>query len=212
MAASGIPSLTVRSFAEMLNLPAYTQARILTEQKHPKQAPQVFRTPYYQYALTGIRSYYKADNDPAQLALAAAKVEALKKDARRDHNLRILNSFKLSDMRLRQFKLAPSKTVAHTIADIELRLSPDLRGVADGKELITFLNLRAQPLDTDLARTTIELAHWLLEKHGVEIPLKRIEFVDLFKGTTHTISKRRATTITAATQNLKIIQTLWPSL
>lgn len=108
MSSSGIPSLTVRSFAEMLSLPAYAQARILTEQKYPKQAPQVFRTPYYQYAMTGIRSYYKAGNDPAQLALAASKIEALK-EARRDHNLRILNSFKASELSGRKIKLLTAK-------------------------------------------------------------------------------------------------------
>lgn len=79
-------------------------------------------------------------------------------------------------------------------------------------ERFTFLNLRAQALDPDLARVTLELAHWLLEKQGQEIPIQRIEYVDLFKGTTHKIAKRRATTVSAATQSLKIIQTLWSSI
>ena len=50
-----IPRITVRAFAELLNLPAYEQVRILHDQKYPRRQPQVFRVPFYQPALHGIR-------------------------------------------------------------------------------------------------------------------------------------------------------------
>jgi hypothetical protein len=46
-----MPELTVRSFAELVHLPAYEQSRILYEQKYPRQAPQTFKSPYYAVAL-----------------------------------------------------------------------------------------------------------------------------------------------------------------
>ena len=41
-----MPRISVRSFAEMLSLPAYEQLRVLYEQKYPKKEPQTFKIPY----------------------------------------------------------------------------------------------------------------------------------------------------------------------
>lgn len=207
-----MPSLTVRSFAELLNLPAHAQSRILTEQKYPKQGPQSFKTPYYQQALSGIRAFYKAGNDSGQLAVAATRIEAFKQEAKRDHNLRVLNSFKQSDLPSRTLKVTGLKHVSFQAHEVVLRFSPDLNGLEGGTERFLLLNYRAQPLNQELARTTLELVHWTLESAGGFVSPKQLEYIDLFTGTVHTIAKRRASTITAAEQNLKIIKTLWPTL
>lgn len=207
-----MPSLTIRSFAELLNLPAHAQARILTEQKYPKQGPQSFKTPYYQQAISGIRAYYKAGNDFGQLALAASKIEAFKQESKRDHNLRILNSFKQSDLPGRKLHVAKTQHVTFKAEDVDLRFSPDLSGAESGTDRYLLLHYRAQPLHQELARTTLELAHWALESAGSAASPKQIEYVDLFTGVVHTIAKRRVSTISAAEQNLKIIKTLWPTL
>lgn len=207
-----MPSLTVRSFAELLNLPAHAQARILTEQKYPKQGPQSFKTPYYQQALSGIRAFYKAGNDAGQLAIAATRIEAFDQEARRDHNLRILNSFKQTDLPSRKLKVTGTKHVNFQVHDVVLRFSPDLNGIEGGKERYLLLHYRAQPLNQELARTTLELVHWALEGAGSLASPKQLEYVDLFTGAVHTIAKRRTSTVTAAEQNLKIIKALWPTL
>lgn len=72
-----MPSLTVRAMAEMLRQPAYAQARILADQKYPKQEPQVFRTPYYQQALTGVRNFYRSSNNSSEILSALRKIESL---------------------------------------------------------------------------------------------------------------------------------------
>jgi hypothetical protein len=207
-----MPSLTIRSFAELLNLPAHAQARILTEQKYPKQGPQSFKTPYYQQAISGIRSFYKFGSNSSQLALAVARIEAFKQEAKRDNNLRVLNSFRLSDLAKRKLAIATTKHLSFKTDDIVLRFSPDLNGEENGTERFLLLHYRANTLSPDLARTTLELTHWALESAGTPISTKQLEYIDLFTGNTYSISKRRASTITAAQQNLKIIQTLWPTL
>jgi len=207
-----MPSLTIRSFAELLNLPAHAQVRILSEQKYPKQGSQSFKTPYYQQALRGIRSFYKAGRNSEQLALAAARIEAFTQESKRDNNLRIINSFKQSDLSKRNLQIGSVKRLAITAQDVVLRFSPDLSGDESGTERFILLHCRALPLDPELARTTLELVHWGLECGGEEASTKQLEYVDLFTGKTHSIGKRRISTITAAKQNLKIIQTLWPTL
>jgi len=207
-----MPSLSVRSLAEMLNLPAHAQARILAEQKHPKQAPQVFRTPYYQQSLAAIRAFYRSGNQKSELLEFEAKMEGIKQEARRENNLRVLRSFRNSDFAGRTIELLVNKSIKHHIGDVELRLSPDLTGVESGKAKVLFLNFRSQVLDPELARSTIEITHWLLEKAGQERPLKSIQYVDLYEEKTFEISKRRASTVKAVSENLKIIEALWPTL
>lgn len=207
-----MPSLTVRSFAEMLDLPAHAQARILTEQKYPKQGPPAFKTPYYQQAIAGIRAFYKAGNDDAQLVQAAAKIEAFTQDAKRDNNLRILGSFRKSELFARHLKIDATKHLTYSTQGVDVRFSPDVSYKSNGTERILILHYRAQALDADLARTTLELAHWALHGAGMPIDAKRLEYFDLFQGKSHSIVKPRASTIKAAEQNLKIIQALWPTL
>lgn len=207
-----MPSLTVRSLAEMLNLPAHAQARILSEQKYPKNAPQSFRTPYYQQALTGIRSYYKGGKDPSRLAIAAAKCETFKQESKRDHNLRVLNSFKASELSARSLILEPKQVIRLKEGSVELKLTPDLEAMEEGVPRAVFLNLRGQVLDPELARVTLEIAHWVLEKNQLPVTSNRLEYFDLYKGQRHLLGKRRASTIKAVTDTFKIIETLWPTL
>jgi hypothetical protein len=207
-----MPSLTVRSMAEMLNLPAHAQARILSEQKHPKQAPQVFRTPYYQQALAGIRQYYKAGRDHSKLTLAALKCEEFEQESKRDHNLRVLNSFKASELAARDLLLTAKNLTKLALNNVELRLMPDLAATEGGKPRIVFLNFRGHALDPEVARLTLEIADWVFEKNQIPIGTKNLEYVDLFKGKAYAIAKRRASTIKAVTQNFKIIEALWPTL
>ncbi|MBI2744529.1 MAG: hypothetical protein HYX45_03000 [Burkholderiales bacterium] len=207
-----MPSLTIRSFAELLNLPAHAQARILAEQKYPKQGPQSFKTPYYQQALVGIRAFYKAGNDVEQLTRAAAKIEAFTQETKRDNNLRILSSFKQDELASRKLKIAPAKHLSFTVDDVVLRFSPDLNGQENGAEQLFLLHYRSKPLEPEMARTTLELVHWALEISGSPVSTKQLEYIDLFTNKPYAITKRRSSTIAVAEQNLKIIQTLWPTL
>jgi hypothetical protein len=207
-----MPSLTIRSFAELLNLPAHAQVKILTEQKYPKKGPQSFKTPYYQQALTGIRGFYKKGGDAEQLTLAKSRIEQFTQESKRDNNLRIINSFVESDLPKRQLQVGSVKHLTFNIQEIALRFSPDLNGNEGGSERYILLHYRSQPLNAELARTTLELVHWGLECGGAPVSTKHLEYVDLFAGTTYSIAKRRVSTIAAAEQNLKIISTLWPSL
>jgi len=91
-----VPALTVRAFAELLSLPAYEYLRILHEQKYPRQQPQVFRTPFYLPALSGIRQYYRSGNDRAALVPARQAIALLGLESRREHNTRVLDQFERS--------------------------------------------------------------------------------------------------------------------
>lgn len=207
-----MPSLTVRSLAELLRLPAYQQMRILSEQKYPKQEPQVFRTPYYSPALTGIRRYFQKDNDPSQLAAAKNNIQSVVLKSKRVNNLRVLDAFSKSEMSGRKLALQPNIKAREVISTVELKLSPDLQTLEDGKPHIFFLNCRAAALDDETAVFTCEIAHRVLEHNGIKVPVSNIEYVDLFTGTTYRANKRRASTMKAVTQNTKIIEALWPTL
>lgn len=207
-----MPRLTVRALAEMLPLPAYQQARILSEQKYPKQEPQVFRTPYYSPALTGIRSYYRGGRDPSQIQSALGAVQSIALESKRINNRRVLEAFQKHDMRQRKLSLQPNIKVVANAGSVELKLSPDLKAAEGDDVRFFFLNCRAAKLVPEIATLTAEIAHWVLEQNSVKIPISRIEYVDLFTGETYSTSNRRGSTTKAIAQNVKIIETLWPTL
>lgn len=196
----------------MLNLPAHAQARILTEQKHPKEGASAFRTPFYQQSLAGIRAFYREGNDFSTVDAALLKATGIEKEARREHNLRVLTSFKKSQLAQRALAFGKSEKIVSQISNIELKLSPDLQLKDGNNSKIIFLNLRAMPLDAELAKVTLEIARWILEKDNIYYPANSIEYVDLYNDKTYEIKKIRNSTIKAMNENFKIIETLWPTL
>jgi hypothetical protein len=207
-----IPSLSVRAYAELLNLPAVEQLRVLNDQKYPKSEPQTFRIPFYQTALQGIRSYYRSGNQRAALAAARARAQALSPEAKRNHNVRVLAQFEKGPQAKRKLLLKASPRYSTTIAGVELRLQFDL--VVEEEKTMRFIlyNLRAVPIEIDTARATLEIAHWVLEQAGRVVPIQTLEYIDIPSGASRTIKKRRIQTINRVKQNARVIQTLWPTI
>lgn len=207
-----MPSLTVRAMAEMLRLPAYEQVRILAEQKHPKQAPQIFRTPYYQPAVAGIRAFYAEGNDVKQLTAARAKALNASQQSRRENVLRVIDKFEASAGAKRSLVIAKNGKYTAIVGDVELRLSPDIQALDGDKPVFIYYNCRATGLDEEAAKSTLEIAHWVLEANGLDVKPVQVEYLDLATGVLHRVKKRRPTTVKALKSNAKIISTLWPSL
>src|SRR5438874_12773070 len=120
-----MPSLSVRAFAELMGPPAYEYARILHEQKYPKQQPQVFRTPFYLPALSAIRNFYRAENDLTVLAAARQSIGLLKLETRRESNIRVLRSFEHSKQARRRLQVAANPKHVAIVRQVELRLGLD---------------------------------------------------------------------------------------
>lgn len=206
------PHLTVRSMADMLRLPAHAQSRILSEQKNPKTAPNSFKTPYYAKALAGLRQYYEASNDLRALTAARSKIEGIGQQSKRQNNLRVLDKFQAHPIASRAF--VPGANTRHTalVGSVLVKLSPDLQCQEDGKPRIIYFHSRGEKLDDEVARTTIEIAHWVLEENGIALDVTQIEFADLFSGKIHQTKKRRSQTIKQMKENARIIEVLWPTL
>lgn len=206
------PSLSVKAYAELLNLPAVKQLRILNDQKYPRSEPQTFRVPFYQTALSGIRAYYRSGNLPAELRTARKRARTLKPKSKRDNNLRVLTQFEKGRQAKRKLQLKKIVRCSATLSGVELRLQFDL--VADESETTRLIiyNLRSARIDADTARTTLEIADWTLNHAGQAVPLASLEYVDITSGASHTVKKIRKQTIKSMKQNAGLIQTLWPTL
>lgn len=206
------PSISVRAMAEMLRLPAYEQVRILTEQKYPKQEPQIFRTPYYQPALTGIREFYRLGGNGDALVQARSKSQLVKQLARRTNNIRVLDRFEAGDQARR--KLSPQKNFRGNVmlGTVEIRLSGDLTAEEEGNSRLLFYNCRSVPLDKETAKTAIEIAHWAAEACGRPYPRGSIEYVDLHANQVYKAVKKPTKVIQLVRSNVKIIEALWPGI
>ncbi len=206
------PSLTARACAELLRLPAYEQLRILQEQKYPTQTPQLFRTPFYAPALRGIRGYYELGNDAAVLHDARRGLEAIRLDARRRSNARVLDAFEAGAEFSRRLTPLPNPRLAVNVGGLQIRLSLDLVARdADANRRI-YYNCRAAAMDAETARTTLEIAHWVIEETGTTLDPTWLEFVDLAGRRRYRGGPRRATTIRRVRQNARVIDALWRTI
>ncbi len=208
-----MPRLNARALSELMALPGYEQYRVLYEQKYPKSKPNVFKTPYYAPALSGIRAYYASGNKPSEIQSARIALASIGNATRRAHNARVLESFVASPQAGRQLSPQANRRLAVSLGNTEIRVSLDLVATEGSDTRRIFYNVRAVPLSKDLARTTLEVAHWLLETRGVPVQAGRVEYIDFAKaGVRYAFTTRRDSTIKRAKQTLKLIEVLWPTI
>ena len=145
----------------MLPMPACEQARILKEQKHPKQRAAPFRRPYYMPALATIRDFYRSGGSPNVLVERTRTLRASRVQRhRKDHNLRVITQFSSSDQAGRS--LAPVSgplSISRKIGEMALRLRFDLVGEEQGEQRYIFYHFSRDELDEGVARNALEIAH-----------------------------------------------------
>ena len=209
-----MPSLSTRSYAELINLPAYEQIRILHEQKYPKANDGLFKMPYYSTALSGIRQFYKGGNDKSALKDALDKAAVLKGPGKSTHNSRVLNLFinsSASSRSLTNLKLTINLTY-DLGSDVSIRLKFDVEGDERGRRKYIFFNCRDAPLEPQIATDALSIACWILQKNGVKLRQGDVEFYDLKSGAHLTISKTSQKSITKMKNNVQVIASLWPNV
>jgi len=204
------PRLSVRTVARFLRLPIAEQLRVLHDQKYPKQTPQVFKQPYYQPALTGIRDVL--ESGAIGIANARNQVQRISQPSRRMHSMRVLEEFLNSEHAQRSLKPTAQRRLYAMVRGLELRLSPDIFALEDGEERFIYFNCKAEQYDPESAKMTIEVAHWLLEQNKLNVKPEQIEFIDLFTGVLYKVKKRRPKTVKLLEENAKIIGSLWPDI
>jgi hypothetical protein len=207
--ASSTPSLTVKALAEMLRMPGYEQARVLHEQKYPKQQPQSFRTPYYQRALSGIREYFRSGNDPSALVTAQNDLQNIANATRRANNLRVVEKFSNSTQARRKLTPIQNRRYSANVGSVEVRLSPDLQAFERGELRVIYFNCRSVAIPEEIAALTIEIAHWVLAQNQVKLNINQVEVVDLATGRNHRRIRARPTTVKALRNNARVIEALW---
>ena len=205
-------SLSSRVFAELLDLPAYKQARILAEQKHPRCQPQVFRVPYYASALKGIRDFYRDGRTSASLQRTRASLLQLSPESRREHNLPVLDLFETSSQKARPLQLLPLKCYRTRSGSVDITVRFDLAGTESGRSRYIFFNTRVAAIDKETADTTLEIAHWVMQRDGNSVALSDLEYVDLVGGKIFRRKQQRKTTIAKMRSNIRVIDALWPTL
>jgi hypothetical protein len=204
--------LTARAFAELLRLPAYEQLRILQEQKYPSRSPQTFRTRFYAPALNAIRRHYEAGNDPAALQDARRGLEGIRLDSRRQSNARVLDAFEASAESRRRLTPLPTPRLSLSVGTLQIRLSLDFAAREADVDRRIYYNCRAAAVEPDTARTTLEIAHWILEETGTLIDPALLELVDLAGRRRYRGKARRPTTIRRVRQNARVIDALWRAI
>lgn len=208
-----MPAVTVKAFAELIHTPLYGQLRILNEQKYPKQAPGVFKIQYYRPALLAIRRYFQNGNNPALLPAHAHQVTGIGKlDHQRENNYRAIMSFRKGSQKDRNLTNCDQQSWELTLANTTIRCTPDLHFVEDNNLGVILFDCREQQPEQEIIRTTVELVHHTLIGNGVQLPMRRVEYIHLDSDTVHRWNSCRQATINRANQTAAAIQTLWDSI
>jgi len=208
-----MPEVTVKAFSELIHTPLYGQLRILNEQKYPRQAPGFFKIQYYRPALSAIRRYFRGGNNQAFLPATAQQITGVgKQEHQRDNNYRAITSFRRGLQKNRSLLVSDSQTWEVTLANIVVRCTPDLHFIEDGHQGVILFDCREQQTEVEIVRTTVELFHHTLASNGVDIQMRRVEYVHLDSDTVHHWNTPRQSTINRANQTAAAIQTLWDSI
>lgn len=208
-----MPEVTVKAFSELIHTPLYGQLRILNEQKYPRQAPGIFKIQYYRPALSAIRRYYNNGNNLVMLPTNPNQITGVgQQDHKRDNNHRAIMSFRNGSQKDRTLSLHQRQTWELTLANITIRCTPDLYFTEGANQGMILFDCRGQQQEVEIVRTTLELFHRTLDQNGLQIPMRRIEYVHLDSDTVHRWNSPRRTTLNRANQTATAIQTLWDSL
>jgi hypothetical protein len=184
----------------------------LYAQKYPREVPNAFRVPYYQPAIAGIRGYYRRGNSPQELANARAKLAELSPPHRRKNLGRVLDAFKRSRQSRRILAPRPHARVEVSLHGADLRLRFDLAAADRKGDVFILYNCKVAAIDSEVARSIVEVSHWAMEATGKPVPFGRIELVDLAADKVYRANAIRKRTMKAAEQTAQAIETLWPSI
>jgi hypothetical protein len=209
------PSLTVRAFAVLLESPLYEYERVLLDQKYPKREPTSYRIPYYSPAMAGIRRYFRSNRQfsAVQQAIADIAASSMKPAHRIDNNVRALRSFaQYRAHRRRGLTVQPIDRLETNMQGVNLRFTPDLPATEGQDQRFVIYNFRSAPIPDEVARATLELAHWVLERNGIVVPARALEYVDLFVRRTYRTQHVRNVTIRRARQCARVVAQMWPTL
>jgi len=209
------PSLTVRAFGRLLESPLHEYEQLLLEQKYPRRKPTSYRIPYYSSALAAIRRYFRSNRQLAVLQQDIANIQAsgMRPRHRVENNVRALRAFAQYGVhRRRKLAVQPVGVTDSTMQGVNLRFAPDLPATEGGNQMFILYNCRNAPVPTDVAKATLELAHWVLQKNGILVPTNALGYVDLFERKTHRIQQVRNRTIQRARQCARVVAQMWPTL
>lgn len=215
----GQPRLTVEAFAELINMPGYNQLRVLNDQKYPKRAPAAIRTPYYQDAMQAIRQFYHNGNN---LDIVSGVIIKLQDElevvkipqtvAKINRNIAVLQAFRDGPLKDRAIKVQPNRKLTLVMDGVEIRFNPDINGLEGSDPCYFIFNPRTDDASEEMARMTVELAHHLLVRNGVECRVRDVEYVNLMSGQavrTNTVRKR---TLDRAAETASIVKRLWDTI
>ena len=208
-----MPQITTKALAEFLSRPITDQMRILAEQKRPSGGAAAHKVHYYQSARAAVARYFRHGNDVNRIQLAIARVQASNMAQHKiTHNIRAMNDF----LQMTAFTgriLVPfgSATVQHTLQNCDIRLFPDLSAAENNRNKFFLINFSQFPVDPDYARRALELSYWLHNSAGLGSRYGDFEFIDVTGQTIYRNNRRpRATVVRNATQNITVINQLWP--
>jgi len=211
------PALSAHGLMEFMTSSFYAREEILRRYKYRYPGQKVF-APYYQAAITAIREYHRAGNDPAALAARLAALEGLLRGERNPRiqvrlreNMRTIISYEKHFGR-RRFTVPPQVRVPPLLVSaVSVTCNPDLQVMEADERLLISLHCAMTKPEKEAVAILSQLAHEAYQKIEV-VPPRNVRFLDVQAGTEASWTgrgKRRWPQIEAACRQ---IHALWPHI
>ena len=210
-----MPSLTVRSFAEMINLPMYAQYRILQEQKYPDEGASPFKIPYYKPSLDIMKDFYNSGNDEVVISnWLENRTQQIRPISRKENNIRVLKTFITSPISRRKLQIKNRKysLSSYPKEEVELKLFFDIEAIEEGKSIYQFYNFRITAIEPKIAKDTIYIAYWIMQKNHIKCDIAQIEFIDLVSNIIYKVKRQSSRTIANMMNNSDLVKAIWNSI
>lgn len=209
-----MPVMSARSFAEMINLPMYEQARILFEQKYPKSEPNIFKVPYYKPALDTIKKFYRSNRNGQVLSRALTDMRyKIRNQTRLRHNTRVIQAFRKSAQSRRNLSLTKQiRLSSRLIPNVTLKLYFDIEAVDKNIAVYIFYNFRDAPIDAKVAKDTIKIAYWILYNYNAKSHIKQIEYIDLRNNQVYTVRRPSIIGNRRMVRYAQIVNSVWRTI
>lgn len=135
MSNSAVPAVTVKAFAELMNVPVYSQLSIIGQQKYPRRTPAIFQVPYYAETVRAIRRYYRNGSNLRPVDEAIMVLQTMERDAKRDNDDEPYKPSGRGNTYVHRASFVrPEPSPCH-FGVVNVRLTPDLVLERDGRSL-----------------------------------------------------------------------------
>lgn len=176
---AGFPRMNSRSLAKFLTGSPAVKRSTLKSTKHSRDDPYKPPVIFYQPTKIAIRGYFQGGHSKGAIKVALLKAQALRPQARKDNNIRAMQTFLKSDFAARELVVLTKPHTKVSLGGVQLSVSADYLVGERQRERYLFVELGHKPIPPERAQLIVDLAYFLLRAASIVVRSEQVELYEL---------------------------------